>query len=142
MVGTARGEGCSGERPDSIETLTLSFFAPTDYAAFFCCAFNFANRARWNAAIFLRAAADIVCFTGVEAIGFAIATTGCDPFLALAHLALCARAILRREAADMIRVGWFACPNVPEPFSDSITKIAWSNFSTCNCACLRSARSC
>jgi len=50
-------------------------------------------------------------FDVAEAVGFASAT-GCDPFLALAHRARCARAILRREAADMIRVGWFAC--IPE----------------------------
>ena len=83
----------------------------------------------------------MVRFTGAEAVGFASAT-GCDPFLALAHLARCARAILRREAADIIRVGWAAFPNDPEPFNDSITEIAVSNFSTCNCACLRSSRSC
>src|SRR5579864_5476273 len=47
----------------------------------------------------------MVCFTGAELIVFAIATIGCDSFLALAHLALCACAILRREAADIIRVG-------------------------------------
>jgi hypothetical protein len=77
---------------------------PSLYAAFFP-AFNFAHLARWNAAIFLRAAVDMVCFTGAERVVFAIATTGCDPFLALAHLALCACAILRREAFDIIRVG-------------------------------------
>ena len=65
----------------------------------------------------------MVRFTGAGAVGFAIAT-GCDPFLVLAHLARCASAILRRDAADMIRVGWFAGPNVPEPFNDSITEIA------------------
>jgi hypothetical protein len=50
----------------------------------------------------------MVCFTGTEAVVFVIATAGCDTFLALAHLARCACAILRREAADIIRVGWFA----------------------------------
>jgi hypothetical protein len=65
----------------------------------------------------------MVRFTGAEAVGFATAT-GSDPFLALAHLARCASAILRRDAADMVRVGWFVCPNVPEPFIDSITEIA------------------
>ena len=75
------------------------------YAAFFP-AFNFAHLARWNAAIFLRATADMVRFTGAEPAVFA--ATGCDSFLALAHLALWARAILRRDAADIIRVGWFA----------------------------------
>jgi hypothetical protein len=66
----------------------------------------------------------MVCFTGVEPTVFAIATTGCDAFFALAHRARCACAILRREAFDIIRVGWFAFPNVPEPLSDSITEIA------------------
>ena len=66
----------------------------------------------------------MVRFTGAESVVFAIAITGCDPFLALAHRALCACAILRREAADNIRVGWFACANVAEPFNDSITEIA------------------
>lgn len=34
-----------------------------------------------------------------------VAATGCDSFRMFAHLACCARAIFRREAADMIRVG-------------------------------------
>jgi hypothetical protein len=84
----------------------------------------FAHRARCAAAIFLRADADMVCFTGAEPVVFAIATTGCDSFLALAHLALWACAILRRDAADIIRVGWFVFWNVPEAFNDSITEIA------------------
>ena len=70
---------------------------------------------------------------------FAIGTTGCDPFLALAHRARCARAILRREAADIIRLGWFAFLSCSEPFNDSITAIAWSMLSTRACACLRSS---
>jgi len=60
-----------------------------------------AHLARWNAAIFLRAAADMVCFTGADV--FAI-VAGCDAFLALAHLAFCALAIFRRDAADITRV--------------------------------------
>jgi hypothetical protein len=51
-------------------------------------------------------------------------SVGCDSFRALAHLALCACAILCREAADMIRVGWFAFRDAPELFNDSITEIA------------------
>jgi hypothetical protein len=43
-------------------------------------------------------------FDVAEAVGFASAT-GCDPFLALAHLARCACAIFRLEACDIIRVG-------------------------------------
>jgi len=59
--------------------------------------------------------------TGAGVVVFAIAI-GCDAFLAFAHLAFCARAILRREAADIIRV--FACRTVPEPFNESMTEIA------------------
>jgi hypothetical protein len=107
--------------------LTPIFLVPrlgvTCYAAFFCCAFNFAHLARWNAAIFLRAATDIVRFTGADFVALAIDTTGCDSLRALAHLALCACAIFRREAADTIRVG-FARRDAPEPFNDSITEIA------------------
>jgi len=47
----------------------------------------------------------MVCFTGAESVGFAVVAPGCDSFRALAHLAFCACAIFRREAADMIRVG-------------------------------------
>ena len=39
------------------------------YAAFFCCAFSFAQRARRVAAIFLRAAADIVRLPGFTVLG-------------------------------------------------------------------------
>ena len=63
-------------------------------------------------------------FTGAEPVVFAIATNGCDALLALAHLARCACAILRREACDIIRVGWFACRAVPKSFNDSIAEIA------------------
>src|SRR5277367_2551942 len=77
--------------------------------------------------------------TGTGAVVLVIATTGCDPFRARAHLALCARAILRRDAADITRLGWLV---VPVPFNDSMTEIAWSMLSTRACACLRSARSC
>jgi hypothetical protein len=66
----------------------------------------------------------MVRFTGAEPVGFAIATTGCDSVRAFCHLALCARAILRRDAADMIRVGWFVFWGVAEPFNDSMTEIA------------------
>jgi len=82
----------------------------------------------------------MVRFTGAEPVVFAVAT-GFDSLRAFAHLALCARAILRREAADIIRVGWFAFRVLAEPFNDSITEIAWSKFCTRACACLRSARS-
>jgi hypothetical protein len=119
-------------------------------------ALNFAHRARWNAAIFLRAAADIVRFTGTVPDIFVPETnTGCDPFRTFAHLAFCARAIFNREAfdvkrfgadgdadADVIPVDWLVVRDAPEPFNDSIAEIAVSNFSTCNCTSLRSARSC
>jgi hypothetical protein len=84
----------------------------------------FAHLARWNAAIFLLADADMVRFTGAESVGFPIAAAGCDSFRAFAHLALCACAIFRRDAAEITLVGWFACWGAREPFSDSITEIA------------------
>jgi hypothetical protein len=86
----------------------------------FSCALIFAHRAFWAAAIFLRADADIVRFEGAWMVVTAVA--GCDCFRTPAHLALCASAILRREAADMIRVGrldsW-----TPVPLRDSIPEI-------------------
>ena len=94
-------------------------------------------------------------FTGAGVVVLAVATTGCDSLRALAHRARCACAIFRREAAEIIRVGtdgdaetevipvgWLDCRGVPVPFSDSIAAIALSNFSTCDCASRRSARSC
>ena len=63
-------------------------------------------------------------FTGAEPVVFAAPAAGCDSLPALAHLALCASAIFRREAAEIIRFGWLVLRNVPEPFNDSITEIA------------------
>jgi hypothetical protein len=59
---------------------------------------------------------------GADPDVFAIAT-GCE-FRALAHLAFCARAILRRETADMILVGSFAVWTVASPFNDTSIEIA------------------
>ena len=59
----------------------------------------------------------------------AAAVAGCEPFRTFLHLAFCARAIFRRELADMIRVGCFVVRDSPELFNDSITEIARSNFS-------------
>jgi hypothetical protein len=64
-----------------------------------------------------------VRFTGAEAVVLASAI-GCDLARAFAHLALWACAILRRDAADIIRVGCFVVRVVAEPFNDSITEIA------------------
>jgi hypothetical protein len=66
----------------------------------------------------------MVRFIAPEPFVFAAAVTGCDSLPALAHLAFCACAIFRREAADIIRFGWFVFRDVPEPFNDSITEIA------------------
>lgn len=69
-------------------------------------------------------------FAGAELVALDAAIGG-DSFRIFAHLACCARAILRREAADTFRlgadvipVGWFAWRVVPVPLSDSITAIA------------------
>jgi hypothetical protein len=63
-----------------------------------------------------------VGFAGAEAV--ILAAAGFDPFRAFAHLAFCASAIFRREAADIIRFGCLVLRDVPEPFNDSITEIA------------------
>jgi hypothetical protein len=44
-------------------------------------------------------------FTGADVVVFVAPAPGCDPFLTFAHLACCAAAIFRREAAEMIRFG-------------------------------------
>ena len=49
----------------------------------------------------------MVRFTGANVVVFDN-PVGCDVSRAFAHLVLGARAILRRDVADMIRVGWFA----------------------------------
>ncbi len=56
--------------------------------------------------------------------GCPASAVGCDFSRAFAHPAFCAHAILRREAADIIRVGWFTFPVATELFNDSITEIA------------------
>jgi hypothetical protein len=66
----------------------------------------------------------MVRFMGAELVVFAASADVCDAFPALAHLAFCANAIFRREAAEIIRLGWFAFWDAPEPFNDSITEIA------------------
>jgi hypothetical protein len=86
----------------------------------------------------------MVCFgfPGADPVGFGVpARAGLDSFLIFAHRACCARAILRRDAAEMTRDCAVVFPDVPAPLSDSMTEIACSNFSTCDCALLRSARS-
>jgi hypothetical protein len=101
------------------------------YAAFFCCALTFAQRALCAAAIFLRADADMVRLAGAELDVFP-ADADCDCFLTLAHRAFCANAIFRREAADIIRFGRLVSPMVPVPFKASIAEITWFNFSNRN----------
>jgi hypothetical protein len=49
---------------------------------------------------------------------------GCCGLRSLAHLALCARAILRREAADTTRVVGVAFRDADAPLNDSTTEIA------------------
>ena len=63
-------------------------------------------------------------FIGVGLLVFAVTDIGCDSILTLAHRAFCACAILRREAADMTRAGWFAARVVAEPFHDSMAEMA------------------
>jgi hypothetical protein len=71
-----------------------------------------------------------------------VATDGDWPCpFTFAHLAFCASAILRREAADIIRFGRPALSIVLVPFKDSIAEITWFNFSNRSCVPLRSPRS-
>jgi len=58
----------------------------------------------------------MVRFTGAELVFVA----GCDPLRCLAHRAFWACAILRREAADTIRVARVPFRDTPEPLRDSI----------------------
>jgi alanine racemase len=73
----------------------------------------------------------MVRFAGAELVVFPAAIDRERP-RTLAHLARCACAILRRETADTIRVGRVAFGDTPVPSKDSITEIAWYNFSTRN----------
>jgi hypothetical protein len=104
--------------------LAAADWQATKPAYFFSAVFTFAHRARCAAAIFLRADADMVRFTGAGPVVLVAPSAGCDPLPALAHLALCACAIFRREASDTMRVGRFAFRDTPVPFKDSITEIA------------------
>jgi hypothetical protein len=83
----------------------------------------------------------MVRFGGVVPVEFA--TVGFDFLLRPAHRARCASAILRREAGEMTRFGWAVLPGTaaPEPLSDSMPLIIWSNLSTSICAWLRFSRS-
>jgi len=72
----------------------------------------------------------MVRLIGAEAVAFD-RVTGWDFSRTFAHLAFCACAILRLEAADMTRVGadvipigWLAVRDVPEPFNDVSSEIA------------------
>jgi hypothetical protein len=119
---------------------------PADFAttAIGCDCFRIlAHRAFCAAAIFRRAAADIVRLAGAESADFATTAIGCDCARRPAHLARCASAIFRREAAEIIRFGWdvWLGTAAPAPFKDSIPEINWSNFSTSTCAWLRFSRS-
>jgi hypothetical protein len=50
----------------------------------------------------------MVRFTGEEPVVFATSVVGLGPLRTAAHLALCPAAIFRLEAAEIIRLGWFA----------------------------------
>jgi hypothetical protein len=83
----------------------------------------------------------IVRFTGAEPV-FAAPTDGFDFSRIPAHRAFCARAILRREAADTIRFGRpDLLDTADDPFKDSIPEIISSNLSISSCARPRFSRS-
>jgi hypothetical protein len=65
----------------------------------------------------------MVRLAGADPVDFAT-SVGRDCFRTLAHRAFCARAILRREAADMIRFGWpDLLGTADDPSKDSIPEI-------------------
>jgi hypothetical protein len=66
-------------------------------------------------------------FIGAEPVVFAAPTTGRDAFRTFAHLAFCASAILRREAADMTRVSLLALVRVVPPLTLPRTERAASS---------------
>jgi len=75
----------------------------------------------------------MVRFAGAEGVVFAALTAnaGCPSLRTFAQRALCACAIFRREAleiirvgADVILVGWFAVRDAPVPSNDAISEIA------------------
>jgi hypothetical protein len=109
-------ESISRSRKNSLGKLDLSLSpAPhlerspagdkNSYATFFFSTFTRAHLARCAAAIFLRADADMVRFTGAEPVVFAVPTAGFDPLRAFDHLAFCARLISLRAEADRVRLG-------------------------------------
>jgi hypothetical protein len=112
------GFGDLGKGPEASHSLIR-------YAAFFFAARNAAQRAREASPIFFLLATEILRFAGDEPVDFATAAIGCDFFRRPAHRARCASAILRREAADMIRFGWAVLLGTaaPLPFRDSIPEI-------------------
>ena len=65
----------------------------------------------------------MVRLAGAELVVFADPTAGCDCFRTLAHRAFCASAILRREAAETVRIGWLGLCNTAVPFKDSIPEM-------------------
>jgi hypothetical protein len=65
-----------------------------------------------------------VRFTTDGLFACAAPITGFASLLTFIHRALCACAIFRREAADMIRFGAIVSRDFPTPFNDSITEIA------------------
>src|SRR5712691_11684721 len=97
------------------------------YAAFFCLAFSFAQRARCVAAIFLRAAADIVRLPGFVVLGRPLAEFSARSF---AHRAFCASETFLRAAADKVRRGPLAPLRADEALlvsaSGAKAAIAWS----------------
>ena len=70
---------------------------PVGRFSFYAAALTRAHLARWAAAIFLRAAADIV------RLGFGLAVVSLEA--RLAHRAFCARLIFLRAAAERVRFG-------------------------------------
>jgi hypothetical protein len=81
-----------------------------DYAAFFCC-LSFAQRARCAAAIFLRAAADMVRLPVSTMLSWPLEEFAARSF---AQRAFCAKETFRRAAADKVRRCPLSVPRADE----------------------------
>jgi len=121
--------GCGTESPPHLRNRPRCF-----YADFFCPALTFAHLARCAAAILFLPAADMVRLPSFDAIE----TTFCA--LTLAHRAFWARLMRLRAEADMVRLCRAPLREGERLFNPTKPRITSSNFSTRNCACLRSSR--
>jgi len=121
--------GCGRESPPHLRSRLRCL-----YADFFCPALTFAHLARCAAAILFLPADDMVRLPRFDAIETTFRA------LTLAHRAFWARLMRLRAEADMVRLCRAPLREGEKLFNPTKPRITSSNFSTRNCACLRSSR--